>query len=292
MELKQLSIFISVAEHLSFSKAAESLSMSQSTASKYIKALENELDVSFFTRQQNQLELTIEGVVFLEEARKILDTSEKARLIVQNASVVSNIKIGFVPLSIITFLPQLVDVMKKEHEDLDIEMDTYYDNDLLLKQLQEDELDVIFYYQTYPQEGIESLLVHEDDIMLIQPVGYKFADVEEITIEHIPQMQYILPPREVNPFLIDAFMANCEVLGFTPEIAFQINPHQARIALVSNGLGVMFDSESLQKLNAPNVIFTPVQEKMRNKARILMGWKASNHKMGTIQYFLDYFQQQ
>jgi len=292
MELKQLTIFISVAEHLSFSKAATALSMSQSTASKYVKALEEELAVSFFTRHQNQLNLTIEGKVFLEEARKILKTSEKARLSIQNAKISSSIKIGFVPLSILTFLPSFIHAMKEQHTDVDLTIDTYYDNNLLLKKLQSEEIDVAFYYQTYPLEGIESILVHEDDIMLIQPTNYQYAKVKEIGPEHIADMQYIFPPREVNPFLIDAFLATCKVLGFEPNIAFYINPHQARLALVSNGLGVMFDSESLQQLNTPNVIFTPIKAQFRTKARIFMGWKTDTAKMPVIQYFLDYFDQQ
>ncbi|OJJ17599.1 hypothetical protein BKI52_27445 [marine bacterium AO1-C] len=291
MELKQLTIFISVAEHLSFSKAATALSMSQSTASKYVKALEEELNVSFFSRHQNQLELTIEGKVFLEEARKILFTSEKARLVIQNAEIKSTIKIGFVPLSILTFLPQFIEAMKKEYPDLDLAIETYYDNHLLLKKLQDEKVDVAFYYQTYPLEGIESLLVHEDDIMLIQPSNHPYANIKELKPEHLPHMKYIFPPREVNPYLIDVFLANCEILGFTPDIAFYINPHQARLALVSNGLGVMFDSESLKQLNTPNVIFTPIQKEFKNKARILMGWKPNNSKMPVVQYFLDYFNQ-
>ncbi|HAS45680.1 MAG TPA: hypothetical protein DCS93_34680 [Microscillaceae bacterium] len=292
MELKQLTIFISVAEHLSFSKAATALSMSQSTASKYVKALEEELEVSFFTRHQNQLNLTIEGKVFLEEARKILNTSEKARLIIQNTQIKSSIKIGFVPLSILTFLPSFINAMKEQHLDLELTIDTYYDNELLLKKLKNEEIDVAFYYQTYPQEEIDSVLVHEDDIMLIQPVNYHYAKVKEIGPEHIRDMRYIFPPREVNPFLIDAFLATCKVMGFEPDIAFYINPHQARLALVSNGLGVMFDSESLQQLNTPNVIFTPIKAAFRNKARIFMGWKTNNSKMSAIQYFIDYFDQQ
>lgn len=68
----KLHIFKIVAQHLSFTKAAEQLYISQPAVSKTIKNLEQEYKTSFFVRQRNSIQLTKEGRAFLVYANKIL----------------------------------------------------------------------------------------------------------------------------------------------------------------------------------------------------------------------------
>ena len=56
MTLTQLEIFTLVAELKSFTLAAMQLNISQSAVSHAIKALEQDLNVSLFTREQNKLQ--------------------------------------------------------------------------------------------------------------------------------------------------------------------------------------------------------------------------------------------
>lgn len=55
------SVFLSVAEHLSFSKAAEALHISQPAVSRHIKELEQRYDASLFERKGNRIYLTGAG---------------------------------------------------------------------------------------------------------------------------------------------------------------------------------------------------------------------------------------
>nr|WP_299034027.1 LysR family transcriptional regulator [uncultured Tenacibaculum sp.] len=68
----KLHIFKIVAKHLSFTKAAEQLYISQPAISKTIKNLEQEYETTFFVRKRNSIELTIEGKSFLIYVNKIL----------------------------------------------------------------------------------------------------------------------------------------------------------------------------------------------------------------------------
>ncbi|SIQ32657.1 LysR substrate-binding domain-containing protein [Maribacter ulvicola] len=68
----KLHIFKIVAKHLSFTKAAEQLYISQPAISKAIKNLEQEYETTFFVRKRNTIELTIEGKSFLIYVNKIL----------------------------------------------------------------------------------------------------------------------------------------------------------------------------------------------------------------------------
>lgn len=76
MELKWLSAFVTLAEYLNFNKAAASMYITQPALSKYIAALEEELDVRLFERSRRTVEPTNAGHTFLPQARQILDMTD------------------------------------------------------------------------------------------------------------------------------------------------------------------------------------------------------------------------
>lgn len=69
----KLSIFKAVAYHLSFTKAAQQLYISQPAISKAIRSLEEEFKTTFFIRKRNAIELTEEGKSFLLYVSRILE---------------------------------------------------------------------------------------------------------------------------------------------------------------------------------------------------------------------------
>ena len=64
-------VFLSVAEHLSFSKAAEALHISQPAVSRHIKELEQRYDASLFERKGNRIYLTGAGEKVYHAFREI-----------------------------------------------------------------------------------------------------------------------------------------------------------------------------------------------------------------------------
>ncbi len=68
----KLHIFKIVAKHLSFTKAAEQLFISQPAVSKSIKTLEEDYKTTLFVRKRNSIELTEDGKSFLLYVNRIL----------------------------------------------------------------------------------------------------------------------------------------------------------------------------------------------------------------------------
>lgn len=87
MELRQLRYFIAVAETLNFSRAAETLYISQSALSQQIADLEREVGVDLLRRSKRSVELTVPGAALLAEAKKLLHQSEKLVPVARHAGL-------------------------------------------------------------------------------------------------------------------------------------------------------------------------------------------------------------
>ena len=78
INLVSVSQALLVAEHLSFSRAAQVLGVRQSAVSRRVRALEDALGVSLFERESTGVRLTEAGRRFLERARPALSEIDHA----------------------------------------------------------------------------------------------------------------------------------------------------------------------------------------------------------------------
>src|SRR5437868_4199522 len=113
MELRHLRYFVSVAEALSFTKAAEKLHTAQPSLSRQIRALEEELGVRLLNRTKQRVTLTDEGRSFLADAKRLLalaaDIVESVRRLhtgevrALNVGYVSNLFNDLLPRTLASF---------------------------------------------------------------------------------------------------------------------------------------------------------------------------------------------
>lgn len=78
MEIRVLKYFLAVAREQSFSKAAETLFLSQPTLSRQLKDLEDELGKQLFIRGSKKITLTEEGMILRKRAEEIVELVDKA----------------------------------------------------------------------------------------------------------------------------------------------------------------------------------------------------------------------
>ena len=76
----RLRAFLAVAHHLSFTKAAKELGISQPAVSKHVQELENTYRVHLFSRQGGQIGLTPEGVALKRHAERIVAEFDRMNL--------------------------------------------------------------------------------------------------------------------------------------------------------------------------------------------------------------------
>src|ERR1700736_5268422 len=108
MELRHLRYFVSVAEALSFTKAAQKLNTAQPSLTRQIKDLEDELGVRLLNRTKQQATLTDEGRSFLADAKRLLALAAEtvASLRRLNSGEVRALNVGYVSNLFYDLLPK------------------------------------------------------------------------------------------------------------------------------------------------------------------------------------------
>lgn len=79
MDLRSLNYFMTVAEELNFTRAAQRLNMSQPPLSNQIRLLEEELGTPLFTRSSRGVRLTEAGKLLYRRSSQLLDLAERTR---------------------------------------------------------------------------------------------------------------------------------------------------------------------------------------------------------------------
>jgi DNA-binding transcriptional LysR family regulator len=85
MDIRALTSFVAVAEHLSFARAAERLDTIQSAVSQRIKLLEQEVGAQL-DRSRHHVRLTEAGRLFLVEVRRTLSQAREAVRVARGAA--------------------------------------------------------------------------------------------------------------------------------------------------------------------------------------------------------------
>ncbi len=107
MTITQLKYVLAVAEYKNFTLAAENCFVTQPTLSMQIQKLEDELNVIIFNRKKKPIELTLIGEKIIEQAKRIVNESNRINDIVdqQKGFIGGEFKLGIIPTIMPTLLP-------------------------------------------------------------------------------------------------------------------------------------------------------------------------------------------
>lgn len=189
MELRHLRYFITVAEELSFSKAALKLHTAQPSLSQQIKDLEDDVGVQLLHRTKRKVELTDEGQVFLEQARLTLTQADKAVTMARQvaAAKVQCLKIGFVPSAEIRIFPYILPRLRVRLPKLQIRTLNLKESDQINK-LKKGDLDLIFINQKFENDAFASQLVLKEALVFMLPKQHPLAQHAQINIAQLQDL--------------------------------------------------------------------------------------------------------
>ncbi|MCU0800882.1 MAG: LysR family transcriptional regulator [Rhodobacteraceae bacterium] len=235
---RQLQFFAAAAEAGSVSGAARALSISQSSVTEAIRALEDDLGVTLFDRQARGLLITQKGAAFLRHAKQILADVATARTAFHTpeAAATGRLSLGVTSLVAGYVLSDILSRFRRAFPQVDLNV--IEDNgDYLQHLLIGGELDVAVLLTSSVKDRmalhVETLLVSPYRLWL--PLGHALAQQTFITLEEVagqPLIQLMVDEIEESTRRLTA------ALPVKPTVAFRTRSVEAVRSLVATGAGL------------------------------------------------------
>ena len=235
--IRQLQYFVAVAEQGSVSRAAQNLSISQSSVTEAIKELESDLGVALFERHPRGLNITHKGHQFLRHATKILaDVSDARRSFAGEATSGGRLQLGVTSLVAGYVLSDILARYRRAFPG--VEVTAIEDNgDYLEHLLVGGELDVAVMVISNLRDrmALQAEIIEVSPYRLWLPLGHHLAGADIIGIHDIAREPLImLTVDEIEENTGKLLIA----LGARPHVAFRTRSVEAVRSLVATGAGV------------------------------------------------------
>lgn len=234
--IRQFQIFEAVAQHLSYTRAAEVLYLSQPAVSMQIKQLESEVEMPLFERLGKKLFLTDAGeelliyacnisqqLVELDDVLNEIRGSERGRLTIAVATTANYFALKLLgefykrfPGTIISF-----DVTNRES---------------LLNHLNDNTADMVIMGQ--PPEGmdVEATVFMDNPLVVIAPKGHELISKKQIPLSVLQQETFIM--REHGSGTRIAMERFFEQSGYSISSVMEMSSNEAINQAVEAGLGL------------------------------------------------------
>jgi DNA-binding transcriptional LysR family regulator len=239
VDLRQLRLFVAVAEELNFTRAAERVNLSQPALSQQIQGLEDDLGLPLFLRTARGAVLTPAGDVLLEEARRLLDAADQSVRRVRRAAGLEDraLRVGFdfVELGSIPPLPSLLTAFRAQVPEAQVEIQVL-PHDQVERALLEDKLDIAFAFgiPSGPKLGFHPLLEGRYQVLL--PEASLLHQLEAISPALLMNERLLLPELSVTAG--EALLKALSPAGFPPKVVYRGTGIAAFAGLVAAGEGI------------------------------------------------------
>lgn len=240
MDFKQLQSFAAVVRCQSFTKAAETLYISQPTISSHIRALEEELDSRLVIRTTKEVEITPRGWELYHCADKIfmLRDGLVESWQMEDKNVI-NLGTSTIPSAYI--LPEVLPGFMRQHPETQFHI-YQGDSQEIIEGVVDDNIKLGMVGMRNDDERLEFTPFYQDEMVLITPVTPRFLGLkerEELNFEDFIREPFLL--REDGSGSRKCIARYFEEQGITEKdlkVAARLNDQEAVKRLVACGLGV------------------------------------------------------
>ena len=240
MDFPRLHVFLAVAQHLSFSRAADALHLSQPAVSKHIRLLESELGVTLFLRLGNRVELTDAGRMVQDYAQRVSIIGEELRRVLDE---VRGLRRGFLRIAASTtpglyLLPRILALFQRTYPEIEATL-TVTNSAEALRCLSRAESDAVFVgIPPADPSGLQVRPFFGDEIVLVTPTGHELAETRSLAPGLLARETLI--SREAGSGTRAIAEAAVSRLGLQPRRVIEAQGCEAVKRLIEAGLGVGF----------------------------------------------------
>ncbi|MBQ6680458.1 MAG: LysR family transcriptional regulator [Lachnospiraceae bacterium] len=286
MELRTLQYFVTVAEELNITKAAEILNISQPPLSAQIKKLEEELDVTLFVRGKRRLTLTEAGELLYQRAKDILNLSEKtsAELRSMNSGMTGTVSIGLVEGMAPDIAAEWFAGFLKEHPGVHFRILDGNSDDLIEK-MRGGLIGLAVITAPYDQLLLNSFQVGQEKMVALMNRAHPLAGDRErpLRLEELKDEPLIVPSRKAHVEEIRRWFRRIKAV---PDIVCEMDNYLDAAALAGRGIGISIFPQTAYIMN-DSLVSREIEGPGR-EVEYLFVWR-KGHPLPTVEeHFIDY----
>jgi DNA-binding transcriptional LysR family regulator len=236
---RRLQVFHAVAKHLSFTKAAETLFMTQPAVTFQIKQLEEHLNTRLFDRAQGRIALTPAGQLALEYAERILALSAEldTRMKELSGQAAGPLVIGASMTIGEYVLPQLIGTFRAQFPSVVPQL-FVGNSETVQERVAERTLDLGFIESGSPLPTLQSELCCEDELQVVCASSHPLAQEPCALPAALTQHAYI--SREAGSgtrLVVDRYLQQAGVSPDSMNRVVELGSPEAIKGLVATGMG-------------------------------------------------------
>jgi DNA-binding transcriptional LysR family regulator len=271
VELTQLKYYVTIAETLSFTKAAEVLHVSQPALSYQIRRLELELGTRLFDRGGRKIALTPDGRIFLPLAQNVLlKADEAARVFKEHLGVeTGEVRMGCNP-SVATYRgPSLIASFRELFPRVRVHL---VEGDELELQQAVLEGTIDFAVLTAPgsPQTLDITPLAAEDMLLVVSLQHQHARRETVSLAELSQEEFVLPTGSFN--MTSQTIDACRRVGFEPKVVYQSGSLELIKGFVRQGLGVsVLPRMAVEGLRGEDLAVIRLEEGLTRELNLIRG---------------------
>lgn len=257
MTLNQLRYFRVLASTEHYTKAADVLNIAQSSLSRAIALLEEELGVLLFTRRGRNVVLTDAGLAFLRYVETGLDTLDAGAAVMRDfRSGAERVSLGSITPVVNTYLPRMLAAFRKDANSkacFDIRVDQ---TERLLAGLKAGQYDLVFCSYQPGEYGLQFTPVVELPFVVAMRRDDPLAKFRELTPEQLAGRPMVFTDSSAYFDLLRRMLGE---YGVEPEIRGYSNEDSVLLSMVQAGLGVFISTDHPQ-MYSPDTVLIPLRQ--------------------------------
>ena len=188
----RLRVFHAVAKHLSFTRAAEELNLTQPAITFQIRQLEDHFDTRLFDRHHNRISLTAVGVVVFEHAARLLELYHETE---KRVHEMTGVTCGFIKLGASTtigeyLLPAILSGYHELFPDVRVRM-TVHNTSTVVRKLEDATIDLGMVEGPVNNNNLTVAHCMDDELLVILAPHNPLAEWEEIPLHRLVEAPFI-----------------------------------------------------------------------------------------------------
>ena len=273
MTITQIRYFVVVAQVQNFSKAAETLHISQPALSKSIAKLEEECGTALFLRKGRSIELSEQGKIFLTNAWGSLRKFDHMLIDMQEDTGRTPLHLSVAAHQADSAFTGHLMAFASLHPEVEIDISNIetggHEPDI-------NQFDVMFYPDSYRYGKLRSALLWEEPYLLAVPASHPLASKDSVVPDDLTGQHFVFMNQ--NRTDVEEAYYLCSGMNLQVKALYLTNMREQHRLIIASGaaLGFVPKGASDAYVSDPSIRVLPI-EAQQFRRRIMISFRKDKH---------------